>query len=178
MLAIKSSNSQKCTPNLLPARVNHNGPVNDTERYWQPTKDENGMRLPSLPSNFTHTSPGKLHAYFRGRHLHGTTLPLPTNYTGAILHITDETLPRTQSQSHASMDNDPMEEDEEDEEEVTVDVKVAEKVGDFEEMVVWGHGGEIDGRQDAFVRGMEEWISFAEAIHAEGDEEQVLEKKG
>jgi ribonuclease H2 subunit C len=76
------------------------------------------------------------------------------------------------------MDHDRMEEDEDDEEEVTVDVKVAERVGEFEEMVVWGHGGEIDGKQDAFVRGMEEWIDFAEAMHTDGDEELVAEKKG
>jgi ribonuclease H2 subunit C len=45
-------------------------------------------------------------------------------------------------------------------------------------VVVWGHGGEVDGRQDAFVKGMEEWIGFAEAIHTDGDESPSTEKKG
>jgi ribonuclease H2 subunit C len=160
MLAIQSTNPQKCTPHLLPARVNHSGLVNDTQRYWQPTRDDKGTQ----------------HAYFRGRHLHGTSLPLPANYTGAVLHITDEVLPRAQSQRN----DDQMEDDEQDEveAEVMVDVKVAEKVGEFDEVVVWGHGGEVDGRQDAFVKGMEEWIGFAEAIHTDGDEPPSMEKKG
>jgi ribonuclease H2 subunit C len=105
---------------------------------------------------------GKDHAYFRGRHLHGTVLPLPANYTGALLHITDKPLPQPQSRSHAQLDNDRMDDD--DEEEAMVDVKIAEQVGDFEEVVVWGHAGEVEKGKDAFVRGLEEWVSFAEAI--------------
>lgn len=42
MLSIQSTNSNKCTPNLLPARLNHNGPINNTQRYWSPTTDEKG----------------------------------------------------------------------------------------------------------------------------------------
>lgn len=42
MLAIHPSNPRKCTPNLLPARLNHNGPINDTDRYWKSRKDGNG----------------------------------------------------------------------------------------------------------------------------------------
>ncbi|KAF2690469.1 ribonuclease H1 small subunit [Lentithecium fluviatile CBS 122367] len=156
MLAVQSPNPQKCTPNLLPARLNHNGPVNDASRYWQPTKDENGNS----------------HAYFRGRHLHGTTLPLPTNYTGAILHMTDKALPHTHSQTHTHVDD-----EEEEGDDVMVDVKVAEKVGEFEELVVWGHGGEVDRTQDVFVRGVEEWVGFAEAMHGDG-EGVGCEKKG
>jgi ribonuclease H2 subunit C len=38
MLAIQSSkHSQgKCTPNILPCRVQHNGPVNASKRFWNP----------------------------------------------------------------------------------------------------------------------------------------------
>jgi ribonuclease H2 subunit C len=43
MLAVqpgKHSSEQKCTPNILPCRVNHNGPINASERYWNPTVED------------------------------------------------------------------------------------------------------------------------------------------
>jgi hypothetical protein len=46
MLAIQSSSQeQKCIPNLLPARLHHDGPINDAQRYWTPEKDAEGKRL-------------------------------------------------------------------------------------------------------------------------------------
>lgn len=42
MLAIRPTSSQKCTPNLLPMRINHNGRIENTEQYWTPTTDEKG----------------------------------------------------------------------------------------------------------------------------------------
>jgi ribonuclease H2 subunit C len=46
MLAIRSakSKSEPCVPNVLPCRVNHNGPMKVTKRYWQPEKTE-GKRM-------------------------------------------------------------------------------------------------------------------------------------
>jgi len=40
MLAIEKSKSHKgkCTPNVLPCRINHNGAVDASRRYWNPTK--------------------------------------------------------------------------------------------------------------------------------------------
>ncbi|KAI4671645.1 uncharacterized protein J4E78_000141 [Alternaria triticimaculans] len=162
MLSIQSSKPQKCTPNLLPARINHNGPINDAERYWKPETDDKGKR----------------HAYFRGRHLHGTTLPLPQNYTGAILHVTDKQLPQTRTQPQQPADED--DEDAEVEESMPVEVQIAEQVGEFDEVIIWGHGGEVDGSGDAFVRGMNEWVGFAESMHVdeeEQDEDTKPEKK-
>ncbi|KAI4942128.1 hypothetical protein J4E91_010327 [Alternaria rosae] len=153
MLSIQPSKPQKCTPNLLPARINHNGPINDAERYWKPETDDKG----------------KQHAYFRGRHLHGTTLPLPQNYTGAILHVTDKQLPQTRTQPQQPVDDE--EEDAEVEESIPVEVKVAEQVGAFDEVIIWGHGGEVDGSGDAFVRGMNEWVGFAESMHVDEEEQ-------
>ncbi|KAJ4351569.1 uncharacterized protein N0V89_006912 [Didymosphaeria variabile] len=152
MIAIRSTNAKKCTPNLLPARLNHNGPVNDTNHYWKPETDQKGTP----------------HAYFRGRHLHGTPLALPSTHTGAILQVTDENLPQPRPQA---ID----EEDGEDEQE-TAEVKIAERIGDFDEVVVWGHGGEVEGEQDMFIRGVKEWMGFAEAMH--GEEEDGEGKDG
>jgi ribonuclease H2 subunit C len=37
-------------------------------------------------------------------------------------------------------------------------------VSSFDDMVVWGHD-RVPDSDDTFVKGIEEWISFAEAIH-------------
>jgi ribonuclease H2 subunit C len=56
-------------------------------------------------------------------------------------------------------------------------VVVAEKLGAFDEVVVWGHGSAVDEKEDAYVRGIREWIGFAEAMHNEDDEEDGKDKK-
>ncbi|KAL5387062.1 hypothetical protein DPSP01_003674 [Paraphaeosphaeria sporulosa] len=147
MIAIQSASAKKCTPNLLPARLNHNGPVNDTAHYWKPEVDDKGTS----------------HAYLRGRHLHGTPLALPSTHTGAVLQITDKNLPQMRTQ--------PADDEDDEGEQETVEVKVAEQIGEFEEVVVWGHGGQVEEGQDMFIRGMKEWMGFAEAMHGEDEDE-------
>ncbi|CAN9191407.1 unnamed protein product [Alternaria alternata] len=161
MLSIRPSNPQRCTPNLLPARINHNGPINDAERYWKPETDDKGKR----------------HSYFRGRHLHGTALPLPNNYTGAILRVTDQQLPQSQTQPQ-QLPADEDDEDAETEESIPVEVNIAEQVGEFDQVIVWGHGGEVDGSGDAFIRGMSEWVGFAESMHIDEEEKDKGTKPG
>lgn len=43
MLAVQKSAKQlnKCHPNLLPCKINHNGSVDASDRYWKPL-DDNG----------------------------------------------------------------------------------------------------------------------------------------
>ena len=43
------------------------------------------------------------------------------------------------------------------------EVKVLEEVGSFRELMAWGHECQVDD-DDAFVKGMEEWIRFSEAV--------------
>jgi ribonuclease H2 subunit C len=43
-------------------------------------------------------------------------------------------------------------------------VKVIESTAQFNEIVVWGHDQTPD-KDDAFVKGVEEWLAFANAIH-------------
>lgn len=41
MLAIEKKtkgHEGKCTPNVLPCRINHNGAVDASKRYWNPTQ--------------------------------------------------------------------------------------------------------------------------------------------
>jgi ribonuclease H2 subunit C len=42
-------------------------------------------------------------------------------------------------------------------------VKVLEKQTTFDEYVVWGHEA-IPAADDTFVKGVEEWVKFAEAV--------------
>ncbi|CAD0011120.1 unnamed protein product, partial [Aureobasidium pullulans] len=66
MLAIKKSEkSTSCVANVLPCRIQHNGPVNATTRHWTPESSSDGQ---------TNT------AYFRGRKLNGKTVNLPEGY--------------------------------------------------------------------------------------------------
>ena len=63
----------KCSPNVLPCRINHDGPVNAAKRYWDPTTEADGTKT----------------AYFRGRKLRGKTIQLPEGYRG----LSDSSLP-------------------------------------------------------------------------------------
>lgn len=49
--------------------------------------------------------------------------------------------------------------DEEEEDEV----KIMEEVGDFNEVLIWGHEAVADS-EDIYVRSLEEWIGVAESV--------------
>lgn len=48
--------------------------------------------------------------------------------------------------------------------EATKSIKVLESMSTFDEVVVWGHD-QAPAADDRFVKGFEEWIGFATAIH-------------
>ncbi|KAK8161253.1 ribonuclease H2, subunit C [Phyllosticta citrichinensis] len=146
MLSIqqKSSSAQKTTPNLVPCRIDHNGPVNATERYWKPQTENDGTQT----------------AFFRGRKLKGRQLQLPDGYRGALLSTTNRTL--LQDDTQAGGEGDDSEEDEE-----TVEVRVVEEVGHFDRVVVWGHESVPDEAEDSYSRGLTEWLTFAQAMHSQ-----------
>lgn len=54
--------------------------------------------------------------------------------------------------------------------ELPEEVKIAEQIGEFDEVVVWGHGGTVDEGSDIFVRGVREWVGFAESMHCDGED--------
>ncbi|KAL9113060.1 MAG: hypothetical protein Q9227_002672 [Pyrenula ochraceoflavens] len=78
---------------------------------------------------------------------------------------TDETLPdgRKGSVQFSSYVPADAEEDDEEEEEESEPVKVMKTVGTFEELLVWGHDA-APAADDPFVKGVEEWTAFAEAV--------------
>ncbi len=172
MLALQPPSSQrKLTPNLLPCSIKHNGPVPIHPRYWSPTK----------PSGVTKTST----SYLRGRLLRGRHVALPAGYTGVVLQNSSATLPSAKADGNGgltcagagvsmvdrlrAMEGEGVE-DEEDEDgegpelEEVMAVKLLEEKGRFEEVVVWGHEAVVEA-DDEFVRGVEEWVGFAQAMH-------------
>lgn len=83
--------------------------------------------------------------------------------------MTDKLAPQTRTDNGQAEDGD-------DAEEAPEEVKIAERVGEFDEVVVWGHGGEVEAGQDMFVRGMQEWVGFAEAMHVDEQDGTSTEK--
>lgn len=56
--------------------------------------------------------------------------------------------------------------DEEDEEEEPVEpVKILEHTSDVTDITVWGHD-QLPPPDDAYRKGVDEWLAFADAIHA------------
>ncbi|KAF2428354.1 ribonuclease H1 small subunit [Tothia fuscella] len=156
-LAIEKSSKEavKCIPNLLPCKLHHDGPVNGSERYWKSETEEDDTRL----------------AYFRGRKLHGRSVKLPEGYKGAVLQTSDKVVPTSNmNQSHMEIDEDEEEEDEAEE------IKLVEQIAEFDEIMVWGHETTAEATEDPYSKGMEEWISFAEAIHAHSASSTSQEK--
>ncbi|KAL8670536.1 MAG: hypothetical protein Q9168_004933 [Polycauliona sp. 1 TL-2023] len=151
MLSIQSRNPkeapQDCTPNLLPCRINHDGPVNASRRYWAPERNQDGQ----------------LEAYFRGRKLKGREVTLPEGYKGVVVkeapNEDDSEKTNTERLRRRQLDEEDVDEDEEPE------VKILEEEANFKDFVVWGHEAMADG-DDAFVKGVEEWIGFAAAVGA------------
>ena len=68
------------------------------------------------------------------------------------------------------------EEEEEENREAEENVKILEEIGTFDEIMVWGHE-QMPAGDDVFVRGIEEWIGFAEAMHSAGEERTPDEVK-
>jgi len=54
----------------------------------------------------------------------------------------------------------------------TEEVKIAEQIGTFESITVWEHGGKVDVERDAYVRGLQEWVGWAESMHCDEEEEE------
>lgn len=90
------------------------------------------------------------------------------------MNVTEKSLPVSTNTSSSKV---RQEDDDEDEDaEMEDEVKIAEEVGKFDHIVIWEHGGKVDVENSAFVRGLGEWIGFAEGMHWDEDVENVEEK--
>lgn len=100
-------------------------------------------------------------AYFRGRKLKGKKLPVPEGYRGVVVREKKggDLEKRNNEGGKRGIED---EEEEEDGKEVQM-VGTLEEVAKFEEVIIWDHEA-IPSGDDAFVKGMEEWIRFAEVV--------------
>lgn len=144
MLAIRSTNTDKqVTPNVLPCAIKHNGPVSAAERYWNPATEQDGTTT----------------AFFRGRKLRGKKIALPEGYEGAVLQKTDKkviakpSIPVPGDEDGADNATAPKE----------VETLVMDQQARFGEVMVWDHEA-VPEDTDVYVKGIEEWIGFAEAV--------------
>jgi ribonuclease H2 subunit C len=142
MLAIQSNSANKSvTPNILPCTIKHSGPVSSDPRYWNPSTEQDGTST----------------AFFRGRKLRGKKLALPGAYQGVVSQKTDKKLVAKPSMPLPGVEaedaNAPKE----------VDTMIMEQHATFTDVMVWDHETVPDG-DDVYVKGMEEWIGFAEAV--------------
>lgn len=82
---------------------------------------------------------------------------------GIVATSTERTLPEKSSTS-PRVGPDESDLEELDQEEASEPVKILESAAAFDEVTIWGHD-QVPPADDAFVKGIDEWISFAEAIH-------------
>jgi ribonuclease H2 subunit C len=144
MLAINSTNTDKqVTPNVLPCAIKHNGPVSGEERYWNPSTEQDG----------TTTS------FFRGRKLRGRKIALPEGYEGVVLQKTDKKVIARPSVSVPG-DEDPADDLVAPKE---IESSIMDQHARFGDIMVWDHEAVPEGT-DVYVKGIEEWIGFAEAV--------------
>lgn len=88
--------------------------------------------------------------------MHGKTVKILEGYKGVILSSTDQKLPK---EPQASEEVEELHENEQSE-----DIGVLEEQAEFDEVMVWGHEALPDESTDPYVRGVEEWIAFAEQV--------------
>lgn len=139
MLAIsKKETPDFCIVNILPCRINHDGITKVTKRHWVASSEADGTKT----------------AHFRGRRLRGRRIALPDQYRGIVLKATNKII----------IEPSPMVSEEDEESEMPDPIKIVDEVSSIQDMVIWGHD-QVPASDNTFVRGVEEWITFAEAIH-------------
>jgi len=159
----ESCGQKKSTVNLLPCRIHHDGDVTPSDIFWNPTKTSgkqpdryaklrrsSNMNICNLDNTQT--------AYFRGRKLKGKAMKLPEGYYGTVVKKT-EIKPETSTRLEATEEVEVVENPEDE-----VQIGAMKGKATFDELMVWGHESTTDSTVDPYVRGMEEWIAFAEQV--------------
>lgn len=158
------------TPNLLPCSIKHSGPIGVAKRYWDPqiadTTDpaQTEQNKTSLEERPAAKKPRV--SYLRGRKLLGRTIALPAGYTGVVVQKTGEFLPppvpeRQAKARNLAYDDDGVDESEAEDE--PSEVEILSRTAEFHGLAVWGHES-VPTDEDPYVKGVEEWIAFAEKV--------------
>jgi ribonuclease H2 subunit C len=175
MLAIIPSSSQSqpklLHPNILPCSIKHSGPMRISKRYWNPrnqTLSKHLSKIDPTADDTSSSSPSSTKvptAYLRGRKLLAKRLPLPANYSGHLLQKTNAlVVSKPKARIPRPRDEEEVEDEEEEEEELPQEVKVVEEKGRFDEILVWAHESVPAEEEDVYVKGLGEWIGWAERV--------------
>ncbi|KAM5445663.1 hypothetical protein MaudCBS49596_007309 [Microsporum audouinii] len=140
--------------NILPCRIHHDGPIEVSSRHWNPVFDA-----------ATEEKPRTSTVYFRGRKLRGRSVPLPGKYHGVVV--------TRQPQCEDPVQLVVGDHDDDEAEEKEEPISQLETVGMFSTIMVWEHE-KVPTDEDVYVRSMEEWISFAHAMHDDGARTEPL----
>lgn len=161
MLAINNPKQTvaSANPNIIPCKVNYNGPTNASKRHWNPETETSGQKT----------------AYFRGRKLLGRDVVVPEGYKGTIkclgpkailtksglvLEKTGQTLPSQVAAAQPLGDDEEPEEDESEQ----PDVGLLKQVSRFDKITIWGHETLPLDEEDPYLKGMQEWMTFAQNV--------------
>ena len=101
----------------------------------------------------------KFEAYFRGRKLRGQEIQVPKGYSGVIVKEVGKekgTLRNIESRDMEGVDEYVGDDEPE-------EVTVLNEVGSFKNIMVWNHEDIVD-EENVFVKGLSEWIDFAETV--------------
>lgn len=95
-------------------------------------------------------------AYFRGRKLHGKTVKLPQGYYGSVVEKgeTIREIPQDEEMKDSEVEELPE----------AVETAPLHGKAQFDKIVIWGHESIAESSEDPYVRGIEEWVSFAEQV--------------
>ncbi|KAI0380405.1 ribonuclease H1 small subunit [Hypomontagnella monticulosa] len=142
----QESIQKKAQVHLLPCRIHHDGNIDPMNTYWNPSEDQ---------ADRTKT------AYLRGRKLHGKTVKLPEGYYGSIVEKSEPKKPED-TKKEGAVEVIDLEEESDDQ----LETGAMQGKATFNEVMIWNHESLADPSEDAHLRGVEEWISFAEQIHS------------
>ncbi|KAI1765366.1 ribonuclease H1 small subunit [Hypoxylon sp. FL1150] len=139
----QESTQKNASVHLLPCRINHDGNVEPVDAYWNPSESQDKTKR----------------AYLRGRKLHGKVVKLPEGYYGSVVEMSEPKKPENTQEMAEELEV----QNEQDEQ---PEVGVMQGKATFDEIMIWGHESLTDSNEDPYLRGVEEWISFAEQIHS------------
>ena len=114
------------------------------------------MHSSQIPIRGSFITGGKLGAYFRGRKLRGQEIDVPQGYRGVIVKEAGKEKTAFQTPEKECLEGEEGEEEQE-------GIIVLDEVGSFKKVIIWNHESVVHG-DDAFMKGLSEWIGFAEAV--------------
>ena len=98
--------------------------------------------------------------YFRGRKLIGKEVKIPDGYQGLVVEEVMEERKTRKDSGHHERENERENGDEDE------NLRSLQEISSFKEIMLWGHETAVP-EDDPFVKGIGEWIAFAEAVSFE-----------